>query len=72
MPGQIGLFQATEAIKLIINKGNPLIGKILLYHSLDTEFKVFTIKKNPSCPLCSERPKIKDIIEQQEVCSIAP
>jgi adenylyltransferase/sulfurtransferase len=71
VPGQIGLLQATEAIKLILNKGKPLIGRILLYHSLETEFKVFTVKKNPLCPLCGEKPKITYIMDQQEVCSLS-
>jgi adenylyltransferase/sulfurtransferase len=70
VPGQIGLLQATEAIKLILKKGKPLIGQFLVYHSLDTDFKVFTIRKNPSCPLCNKEPKIKSLIDHQEVCSL--
>jgi molybdopterin/thiamine biosynthesis adenylyltransferase len=70
VPGQIGLIQATEAIKLILRKGKPLIGQILIYNSLETEFKNFPIRKNPSCPLCNGEPKIKDLMDYHEVCSL--
>ncbi len=70
MPGQVGLIQATETIKLILKKGNPLIGQFLVYNSLDVEFRTFPIRKNPSCPLCSEKPKIKELSSYHEVCSI--
>jgi len=70
VPGQIGLIQATEAIKLILKKGKPLIGQFLIYHSLDTEFKTFLIRKNPSCPLCNGDPKIKGLVDYNEACSL--
>jgi molybdopterin/thiamine biosynthesis adenylyltransferase len=70
VPGQVGLIQATEAIKLILKKGKPLIGQFLIYHSLDTEFKTFPIRKNPSCPLCNEDPKIKKLGAYEEACSL--
>jgi molybdopterin/thiamine biosynthesis adenylyltransferase len=72
VPGQIGLIQATEAIKLILRKGKPLIGKILIYNSLETEFKNFPIRKDPSCPLCNEEPKIKGLTDYHEECSLEP
>ena len=52
MPGQIGLIQATEALKLILGKGKPLIGRFLIYDALEADFKVFTLKKNERCQLC--------------------
>jgi molybdopterin/thiamine biosynthesis adenylyltransferase len=58
VPGQIGLIQATEAIKLILGKGIPLIGHFLIYDALDCKFDVFTLKKNDSCPLCGEEKAI--------------
>jgi molybdopterin/thiamine biosynthesis adenylyltransferase len=70
VPGQIGLLQATEAIKLVLKKGKPLIGQFLVYESLDSDFKVFTVRKNPSCPLCNNEPKIKSLIDHQGVCSL--
>ena len=70
MPGQVGLIQATEAIKLILKKGKSLIGQFLMYHSLDTEFKTFQIRKNPFCPLCKEDPQIKGLGDYHEVCRV--
>jgi molybdopterin/thiamine biosynthesis adenylyltransferase len=70
VPGQVGLIQATEAIKLILKKGKPLIGQFLIYRSLDTEFMTFPIRKNPLCPLCNSEPKIKELLDYHEVCGI--
>ncbi len=61
VPGQIGLIQATEAIKLILNRGIPLIGRILVYDALDTTFKTFKLKKNKDCPLCGANPVITEL-----------
>jgi adenylyltransferase/sulfurtransferase len=52
VPGQIGLIQATEVLKLILGTGKPLIGRFLIYDALDSDFKVFTLKKNEGCLLC--------------------
>jgi len=70
VPGQIGLIQATEAIKLILKKGKPLIGQFLIYQSLETEFKTFPIRKNQPCPLCNGESKIKGLVDYQEACSL--
>jgi molybdopterin/thiamine biosynthesis adenylyltransferase len=61
VPGQIGLIQATETIKLILGKGIPLIGRFLIYDALDSDFKVFTLKKNELCPLCGEEQAITSL-----------
>jgi len=61
--------QATEAIKLILKIGKPLIGQFMIYNSLEMDFKSFEIKKNPSCPLCSGEPKIKELFSHDEACS---
>jgi molybdopterin/thiamine biosynthesis adenylyltransferase len=60
VPGQIGLMQATEAIKLILGKGKPLIGRILIYDALDADIRVFSLKKNEKCPLCGVNPVITE------------
>jgi molybdopterin/thiamine biosynthesis adenylyltransferase len=70
VPGLVGMIQATEAIKIILRKGKPLIGQFLIYNSLETEFKNFPIRKNPSCPLCNEEPKIKDLMDYHEGCGL--
>jgi len=70
VPGQVGLIQATEAIKLILKIGKPLIGQFLIYNSLEVEFKLFPVKKSPSCPLCNEEPKIKELADYHEACRL--
>ena len=55
------MIQATEAIKLILNKGNPLIGRFLVYDALDLSFRMFKLKKNSNCPLCGTEPVIKEL-----------
>jgi hypothetical protein len=57
-------------IKLILKKGKPLIGQFLIYNSLEVEFKLFPVKKNPSCPLCNKEPKIKELADYHEACSL--
>ena len=63
MPGQIGLIQATEVLKLILGIGKPLIGRFLIYDALDSDFKVFTVNKNELCPLCGGQQVIKDLAD---------
>lgn len=55
LPGIIGTLQATEAIKLILGLGTPLIGKILQYDALNLTFRTLSLKKNPDCPICSDK-----------------
>jgi hypothetical protein len=57
-------------IKLILKIGKPLIGQFLIYNSLEVEFKLFPVKKNPSCPLCNKEPKIKELADYHEACSL--
>ncbi len=59
--GQVGLIEAAEVVKLILGKGDPLVGRFLAYSCLDGEFRTFTVPKNPDCPLCSEKATIKDL-----------
>ena len=70
LPGIIGVIQATEAIKLIIGKGEPLIGRLLLYNALKMEFREVRIKRNPQCPVCGERPTIKELIDYEAFCGL--
>jgi len=56
------MIQATEAIKLILGKGTPLIGRFLVYDALDSDFRVFTLKKNEKCPLCGENKVITGLV----------
>ena len=52
LPGLIGVVQATEAVKLILGTGKPLIGRLLLYDALEMTFREMKVRKNPRCPIC--------------------
>ena len=70
LPGTIGTIQATEAIKLILGIGDPLIGRLLTYNALEMSFKLFNIKKYSACPVCGEQPSIKELIDYEEFCGM--
>lgn len=64
VPGQIGLVQAAEVIKLILGIGTPLSGRLLVYDAFDSDFKIFYIKKNEDCILCGKKPSIRNIVSE--------
>lgn len=70
LPGVIGCIQATEAIKLVLGKGSPLIGRLLLYDALAMKFREIKIRRNPKCPLCGDEPTIKELIDYEEFCGV--
>jgi adenylyltransferase/sulfurtransferase len=71
LPGVIGALQAAEVLKLIIGKGKPLKGSLLIYDALGVNFRKVRIPKNEDCPICGKDPKIKDLTDlPEEYCSI--
>src|SRR5688572_3838589 len=70
LPGTIGTIQATEAIKLLLGIGSPLIGKLLLYNALDMSFEYVKLKKNPNCAMCGEKPTITELIDYEAFCGV--
>ncbi|HEX8552895.1 MAG TPA: molybdopterin-synthase adenylyltransferase MoeB [Abditibacteriaceae bacterium] len=70
LPGIIGVMQATEAIKLIIGKGKPLVGRLLLYDALEMKFRELKIRKDPSCPVCSKNPTITTLQDYEFFCGM--
>ena len=72
LPGLIGLVQATEVIKLILEKGNTLVGRLLLFDALGMKFRELKLKKDPECPVCGENATIKALIDYEEFCGIGP
>ncbi len=54
LPGVIGILQATEAIKLILGQGEPLIGRLLTFDALESNFRVLRVGRDKECPACSE------------------
>ncbi|KAA6460417.1 molybdopterin-synthase adenylyltransferase MoeB [Acidobacteria bacterium AB60] len=72
LPGLVGVIQATEVIKLILGKGEPLIGRLLLVDSLVMRFRELKLRKNPDCPVCGNNRTITELIDYQQFCGIAP
>ena len=70
LPGTVGLLQATEAVKLIMGQGKPLIGRLLLFNALDMSFRELKVRKDPACPLCGEHPTIKELIDYEQFCGM--
>jgi len=71
LPGIIGVIQATEAIKVIIGQGEPLIGRLLLYDALKMKFRELKIRKDPSCPVCGDNPTIHELQDYEYFCGIS-
>jgi molybdopterin/thiamine biosynthesis adenylyltransferase len=70
LPGVVGVIQATEAIKLILGKGNPLIGRLLTYDSLRMKFGELKLRRDKTCPVCGDNPTITSYIDYEGFCSI--
>lgn len=70
LPGTIGTLQATEALKLILDIGEPLIGKLLLYNALDMSFEFVRLKKNPNCKVCGLNPEVTELIDYEAFCGV--
>jgi sulfur-carrier protein adenylyltransferase/sulfurtransferase len=72
LPGVIGTIQATEAVKLLLGKGNPLIGRLLLYDALAMTFDEVALRKNPDCPVCGDHPTVTELIDYVQFCGLDP
>ena len=70
LPGLVGVIQATEVIKLILGRGEPLIGRLLLVNALDMKFRELKLRKNPDCPVCGTHPTVTELIDYQQFCGI--
>lgn len=70
LPGIIGCIQALETIKLILGKGQPLIGRLLLFDALAMKFREVKLRKNPECPVCGSHPTITHLIDYEQFCGI--
>ncbi len=70
LPGTIGTLQATEALKLLLGIGEPLIGKLLLYDALDLSFQTVKLRKNPKCRVCGPEADIHELIDYDAFCGV--
>jgi sulfur-carrier protein adenylyltransferase/sulfurtransferase len=72
LPGLVGVIQATEVIKLILGKGDALIGRLLLVDALNMRFRELKLRKNPECPVCGPNPTVTKLIDYEQFCGIVP
>ena len=70
LPGVVGCLQALETIKLILGKGEPLIGRLLLFDALSMRFRELKLRKNPDCPICGTHRTITKLIDYEQFCGI--
>lgn len=70
LPGIIGSIQANEAIKLILDIGTPLVGRLIFFDALDMSFREVNFRRNPKCPLCGDQPAIKELIDYENFCGM--
>jgi molybdopterin/thiamine biosynthesis adenylyltransferase/rhodanese-related sulfurtransferase len=70
LPGIVGSIQAMETIKLILGKGETLVGRLLQFDALAMRFREFKLRKDPACPICGEHRTIHKLIDYAEFCGI--
>ncbi|HMB18109.1 MAG TPA: molybdopterin-synthase adenylyltransferase MoeB [Gaiellaceae bacterium] len=70
LPGVIGSLQANEALKLALDIGEPLIGRLLLFDALPTRFDEVSIRRDPNCPVCGDNPTITEYIDYADFCGV--
>jgi len=72
LPGIVGSIQAVEAIKLLLELGDPLVGRLLTYDALDQSFRTFKVRRDPECPACGENAPPIQIAEYDDLCMPHP
>jgi adenylyltransferase/sulfurtransferase len=71
LPGIMGTIQAAEVIKLIIGRGVPLIGRLLLFNALSMKMREVQAAKDPDCPICGTSPSIQRLIDYEQFCGVS-
>ena len=71
LAGVIGNLQVVETLKLILGQGKTLVGTLLIYDALNTEFRKLKLKKDANCPVCGENPTITELIDYEEFCGLS-
>jgi adenylyltransferase/sulfurtransferase len=70
LPGIIGSIQALETIKLILDRADTLIGRLVLFDALRFRWRELELRKNPDCPVCGERPILTGLVDYEEFCGV--
>ncbi len=71
LPGLVGLIQATEVIKLILGKGEPLVNRLLIVDALGMHFRDLKIRRDPNCPVCGDHPTVSELIDYDGFCGLS-
>lgn len=72
LPGIVGAIQANETIKIILGAEDTLVNRLLLFDAWHMKFREFKLRKDPNCPVCGENPTIKELIDYEQFCGLAP
>ncbi len=70
LPGIIGSLQALEAIKLVLDAGESLVGRLLLVDALRVRFREIELRRDPACAACGERPTVRGLIDYEAYCGV--
>jgi len=71
LPGIIGTLQANEAIKLILGRGEPLVGRLLTFEGLTSTFTELKLRRDPACPVCADGVPFPGFVDYEQFCSAA-
>jgi adenylyltransferase/sulfurtransferase len=72
LPGVIGVIQAIETIKVLLELGDTLVGRLLVFDALGMRFRELKLRKDPDCPLCGTRPSITKLVDYEAFCGLTP
>ena len=72
LPGIVGALQASEALKLLLGVGEPLVGRLLVFDALAARLREVRLRRNPDCPVCSANPTQRHLIDYERFCGVAP
>ena len=72
LPGVVGCLQALEVVKLIVGRGRPLAGRLLIFDGLELEWREVAIRRDPACPVCGDRPTQTELIDYEIFCGVKP
>ena len=67
LPGVVGVMMATEAIKLLVGIGIPLIGRLVLYDALRMQFRELKLSRDANCPVCGDKPEVTELYDDYDV-----
>ena len=70
LPGIVGSIQAVETIKVILDLGNPLIGRLITFDANKMAFRELKLRKDPNCAICGENPTITELVDYEYFCSL--